>query len=149
MEVEDVVHCLCITKPPCIQVLLDFILLYNCCDPVMTLEYVLVDILGSMNRDADLHIDMAFIAATEIVIIRDNPAIVNRIDLTPGRWQWAFNYHHDFARLVAHSTDPLLEIYHVIYFLFFFTELFRHFKWILSGQIFFIIHLFNLLMILL
>src|ERR1700679_2922970 len=83
MEVEDVVHCLCITKPPCIQVLLDFILLHNCCDLVMTLEYVLVDILGSMNRYANLHIDMAFIAATEIAIIRDNPAIVNGIDPTP------------------------------------------------------------------
>ncbi len=49
----------------------------------MPFEYVLVDILGSMNRYADLHIDMAFIAATEIAIIRDNPVIVNGSDLAP------------------------------------------------------------------
>src|SRR5258706_10403003 len=49
----------------------------------MPLEYVLVDILGSTNRYADLHIDMAFIVATEIAIIRNNPAIVNGIDPTP------------------------------------------------------------------
>ena len=36
-----------------------------------------------MNRYADLHIDMLFIAATKIAIIRDNPVIVNGIDPTP------------------------------------------------------------------
>ena len=40
-------------------------------------------ILGSTNRYADFHIDVAFIVATEIVIIRDNPVIVNGTDLTP------------------------------------------------------------------
>ena len=83
MEMEEVVHCLCITKPPCIQVLLDFILMHNHCDPVMSLEYVLVDILGGTDRYTDLYIDMALIVATEIAIIGDNPVIVNRSDPTP------------------------------------------------------------------
>ena len=43
----------------------------------IALGHVLVDILGGTNRDTDLYIDMAFIAAPEVRIIRDNPAIVN------------------------------------------------------------------------
>ena len=57
-------------------------------DPATSLEYVLVDKLGGMNRYTDLHIDMAFIAATEIAIIRDNPVVVNGSDPTPARIAW-------------------------------------------------------------
>src|ERR1700749_1622905 len=83
MVLECTVHCLCITKPPCIQVLPDFILLHNSCDAIMPLEYVLVDVLCGTNRHTDLHIDMAFKAATEIGIIRNNPGIGDRDDPPP------------------------------------------------------------------
>jgi hypothetical protein len=55
---------------PSHQALLNFIRFNSHCDLVIALEYVLVDIFGSINRYAYLHINMAFIAATEITIIR-------------------------------------------------------------------------------
>lgn len=39
--------------------------------------------MGIRGMNTDLHVDMAFIVTTEIAIIRDNPAIGNRGDLTP------------------------------------------------------------------
>src|SRR5258706_4778696 len=66
--------CSTITFPSPSQVLPDFILLHNCCDLVMPLEYVLVD-----NLVAQTDIE----TSTFIAIIRDNPAIVNGSDPSP------------------------------------------------------------------